>query len=703
MQLNPAMNNMRLRNMQRRSLNDVAAEVERIVDMPIEGPLSTEDVDLVSQYFVKREAYAAGFRLLPKQAEALCAYNDIGGVFGPIPVGFGKTLTSLLISDCCYRQIIEERMQDRDNPDNRNPRALLLIPSNVLEQLRGSDVAMARKNTIFSCPVHYLSGVPKSKRHTLARSGLRGLYVMTYSILSTKDGEEILDMLRPAIIIADEAHNIAGHKNSARAKRFRRHVDHYAPQVVVLSGTITSKTPMDYHYLAKVSLRNNNFMPNSVSLAEAWSTLIDSTASSLGEFKNEAPPQAGPIKPLVKWAQENFPEEEVPDADLLGFRKAYSLRLQSTPGVVGGSTQDLGVSLLIENNDISQEFKESRPGYGDMQTLIKQLTDQWLTPNGDEIEHAFHLWKWRYEVEGCGFYNELYWPEIDTLKRRRSLSTAAAKALLERSQLYHERQQEYASSLRSWIKNNSRPKLDSPMLIGLSMHKHGSKEVGEALYADWLAMKDADFEGRLDRDSRAVRVCDFKILACLNYVQDFLKKNKGEGIIIWYYHQEIGRWMTEVLQEAGIPAVNARAGKEWNEYLRDSSKLRGQVVCCSITAHSEGKNLQHGFWSSYYLQWPRPAKTAEQSLGRTHRTGQKADTVQAVTCNCSEFDKVTFAATLNDAAYTSQTMNSRQKLLYATYNPVPKRVPWTVLAEWGTDPKALTDQAAGLLDGLGDA
>jgi hypothetical protein len=525
---------------------------------------------------------------------------------------------------------------------------------------------------------------------------------MTYSILSAQGAEEMLEAIAPSCIICDEAHNVAGSRGSARAKRFRRYVDTAAPQIIALSGTITRKSPNDYHYLAKTSLGKNNFLPNAVSLAEAWATLIDSMASSLGEFRSVGVPQAGPIMPLVHWAQDKFPEENVTE-DLIGFRKAYALRLRSTPGVVASGNDELGVSLLVENVPVEKTKAESREGYATMQELIKKLKEEWLTPNDDEIEHAMHLWKWRYEIEGAGFYNELYWPEVEVFAKRKKITEAEAEDIIEMSKEYHVLQQDYARGLRGWLKEHSSPNMDTPRNVGLSMHNHGARDVTALLYNTWKAMKTADFEGRIDRDARAVRVCDFKVNHCLEYVQAFraAKATKGEGLIIWHWHQEMGRWMVEVLKAAGIDALACPAGPQFNDIIRDQANA-GRVIVASMRAHGTGKNLQH-FGHAYFLQWPRDAVLAEQVIGRQHRNGQERDECVVTTCHYSEFDRVTFAATLNDAAYISQTLGSRQRLIYATHNPVPRAVSFTVLHEWGTQAKQIGPEARSLLEGLGGA
>jgi hypothetical protein len=688
--------------MQQRSRDTVAAEVERIIRVPMKQTPTEEFIDNINWYYLKPEAYASGFRLLPAQVEALIAYNEQRGGFMDIAVGGGKTYSSLLIGNDCYTRILEKKYKEKGTgaAEDIQPRPLLLIPSYVLQQLRDRDISEARRLTRFSCPVHFLSGVSKQKRLAIARTQRRGLYVMTYSIMSSEDADEILELVNPPCIIGDEGHLLAG-QNSARGKRFRRYVDKHGPEVVVMSGTITNKTPMDYHYMAKASLGQNNFLPNSTTLAQAWSMIIDSNASTLYDSQGGQVPQAGPIKPLVDWCREHFPEEEF-NGDLLSFRKAYNRRLHSTPGVVSTSGNDYGGSLLIENREIPKHKMEATEGYDKMRDLLDQLTTRWVSPNGDELEHAMHIWKWRYEIEGAGFYNDLYWPEPEVLGKRKGLSIRDATDVVKRSVESHNLQQAYAKELRSFLKDNSRTGMDTPKQVGRDMYRHQDANVPAAMYLAWDLWKKSDFEGRIDRDSRAVRVCPYKINACVDYVKKQRKHAKGGGLVVWYYHQAVGAWITEALREAGVDAVNCMAGPNWNSYLVDSEKLKGKVLCCSINAHGTGKNLQYGFDTCYYLQWPRAAKIAAQSIGRFHRKGQDSDLVRAVTCNSTEFDRITMAATLNDAAYVSQTLGKRN-LMYATYNPPPKQVPFTVLQEWGTQAKTLGVEGKRLLSGLAEA
>ena len=68
----------------------------------------------------------------------------------------------------------------------------------------------------------------------------------------------------------------------------------------------------------------------------------------------------------------------------------------------------------------------------------------------------------------------------------------------------------------------------------------------------------------------------------------------------------------------------------------------------------------------------------QQTIGRQHRHLQEYDEVFVTTCNTTEFDHILFGATLNDAAYVHQSQGNKQKLIYATYLPKPRIVPFEV-------------------------
>ena len=138
---------------------------------------------------------------------------------------------------------------------------MLLIPSGLAEQLVETDIKICRKKTIFNMPGWSLAGVPAERRRLIANSNRQGLYIYTYSLLSSKDASDILEAINPELIITDEAHCLM--RASARTRRFNRYIREHQPHVVALSGTMTQKELTEYYELARAALGAYNFLPNS--------------------------------------------------------------------------------------------------------------------------------------------------------------------------------------------------------------------------------------------------------------------------------------------------------------------------------------------------------------------------------------------------------------------------------------------------------
>ena len=659
----------------RRALAEQTVQQEflRIVDVPIWNGLSEEDIEAMSLHYFQQAAYDKGYRLYKEQAEAIYAYSNLKGAFCPIAVGGGKTLASLLIANDAYM--------------NGEDKVMLLVPSSLATQLCDSDIRSWRPLTIFNMPIHRLTGLTPVKRKRLAKSNRRGLYVFSYDLLSRD--YEVLEDVSPGLIILDEAHSVT--KRSARTKRFNRYLHAANPDVVALSGTMTQKALSEYFELARASLKRNNFLPNSVSLTEEWSRLIDVTASGASDYRAGREARPGPLRHLVDWAISNFPDESF-EQSVVGFRKVFQTRLETTPGVICSSGDALPYSLYIHNDPVKNPEKSE--GWGELRRLVRQLENDWLTPNGDEIEEAMHLFRWKYWIEGAGFYTQRYWPTVEKMMEKGKYSyAAAARSILERSQAYHEVQMDYHRELRKWITNNATHGLDTPMLIGLNMTNHGAKNVTQKLFDKWRTWKDAEFDGRIERLKRAVRVCDFKVVKAVEWAK---KLPKTEGGLIWYDNEEMGNWVSERLEAAGVDHLHCKAGSQYNTLLNDKSKCKGKVIVLTINAHYQGKNLQFDR-NQFYLQWPRSAARAEQAIGRQHRKELEYDEVFVTTCNTTEFDMIMYAASLNDAAYVHQSQGNKQKIIYASYDPKPSVVPFEVLLQWGADPKRLNQEGEDVL------
>ncbi len=647
------------------------SELARITKMQVIEPMDKSEVAAYQNENVLSHALQEGFRLFDLQCEAGLAYDLYNGLFAPIGVGWGKTLITLMIANKAYQKGLKK--------------ILLCVPSNVMCQLTQTDIKTARTKIPYNVPTHVVGGLGGLERKSLTKSGKKGVYILPYSYLSVKDTEEMLEAIKPELIICDEAHNLAN-RGSARTKRLMNYVDKHKPEGCALSGTITSKTIRDYFHLIKWCLAEYNPLPNGLQLANEWGSVIDAEATGTygqADSGNTRSAQS-PLLPLIRWAQKVYPNEKFKE-DTPSFRKAYKLRLNSAPGVVSSGDASIGTSLIMSNQPV--ENKEQAPGWKELSDLCKKVTDEWTTPNGDEIEHAIHCWKWLNELWGAGFYNELIWPTADIYAKRKKIGGYEAEDTLKKAWEHHQAGQVYAKCLRTWLGKNSFPGCDTPFLVGHEISRNKAKNVGEEMYVKWADWKKLDFDGRPERDSHAIRVCPFKINHAVAWAKETQSSKELPGGIIWVHHQEAGLWCYDELVRAGLDALHCPAGDRFNELIL-AQQNKNKIIVASMVAHGTGKNLQH-FSNNYFLQWPRQDTQAEQTLGRTHRNGQKADELTVVTNFSTEFDHLNFAACLNDALYIHQTTGNRQKLIYAVYNPLPKIFPSAVLQERGLEPRML--------------
>tara|TARA_R110002095_G_C4251957_1_gene240416 strand:+ start:11187 stop:13295 length:2109 start_codon:yes stop_codon:yes gene_type:complete len=671
--VNPTSRFGKLAKYSKKASPDVA-DIERILGLPIEPDHDENQVEDFSRSHMLAKAFDNGARFLPTQSSAIASYIDVGGGFFPIGVGWGKTGISLYIAELAYKA--------------GTRKILLLVPPQVYAQLTKKDVPFWRKMVNLSVPLHRLGGQPAAMRRRIYKAGRKGLYIVPYSLLSVKDTLEMLEAIDPDLVIADEVHNLKN-RQAARTKRLFgwrdwRKEQGRMPRFVGMSGTITSKSIDDYHHLITWALGDNSPLPRTGALAYAWGQVIDSGSSVIGEF------QTGPLRPLVKWAQDNFSGEVFRDT-ISDFRRAFRLRLTSAPGVVSTGDAEIGTSLIIETMECAKPGKE-------LQDLMVKVKEDFQTPNGDEIDHAIHTFKWLNELS-AGFYNELVWPEIERICARTDLTPPQATAALKKAKEHHVRRQMYHKELRGFL-NDAPLGMDTPMEVARQINQHPEKLNGLLVmaYDNMKVVEEESIEEfglLIEREGRIQRVDSYKIDNAIAWAG---KLPKGKGAILWFWHNGVGTWLRDAAQKAGLDYLFCPAGNQGNEDIIEEMNA-GRVIIASMGAHGTGKNLQH-FQSQLFVQWPRDAKLAEQVLGRLHRNGQLADEITANRYDANGFDTTNFAATLNDSCYVHQSTGQRQKLIYATHNPLPRIFSPEFLREQGADPKMLNPEQRAVMEDL---
>lgn len=656
-------------------------EMDRILELACVDMMTVEETDEFSAGILLATAYEKGFRLFQEQASAIAAYLTEGGGFFPVGVGWGKTGIALMIAERAWKAGKKKIM-------------LMLEPSG-LSQLVKTDIPMWRRLTNLSVPFIILGGRHQKDRQNYYDSSRKGCYIVPYSLLSVGDTMGMLEAIDPDLVIADECHNLKDRK-TARTKRWLAMMKDRDRDLVAMSGTITSKSIEDYRHLIDLALKDASPLPRSAAMAFGWSRVLDSGATITDQH------QAGPLEPLVHWANNQGLTRAPLRLTVSDMREAFTLRMQLAPGVVASPDSQIKASISIEGRTETGElwselgkFWLKAKNWDVLDHHMKRVKDEWLTPNGDEIEHSIHTFKWMVEL-GSGFYNELVWPTEEWVSKHHQVPEGQAADALAQAREAHTLHQKYSKLLRAFFED-SPPGLDTPMAVGLAINQT-PKLLPEDLvlaYTTWKGeiADTIEVHGFLvERLSNAVRICDFKIQKGVAWADQAISKY-GSGII-WVTNIEIGKWMVDALHQAGIPTIHCPAGA--NELIADlfdpDRGTADAIAVTSVRAHGVSKNLQRA-GAQLFLQWPRDATRAEQTLGRVHRNRVEEfrDHVTVNTMNVLPYDHMLFGACLVDTVYQHQT-GSRRKMIYATYDPMPRIFSPEFLKARGASPASLNQR-----------
>lgn len=514
-------------------------------------------------------------RLWPLQSAALHDARMQGGLFAPLGVGHGKGLISYLVLRAMGLT-----------------RGVLLVPAQLREQ--------ARKEHVFW------------NRHFMLPLLDTELFIVSYEDLSSAKKADVLEKIRPQVIIADEAHKLKA-KDSARTKRFLRYMRASGADLVAMSGTITTRSLKDYAHLIELCLRRNAPVP---SPTHAWHDLVEWAEALDSPKKNERPRNPGVLlsfctdDELAKVTSDVFESQQYVRA---GFRR----RLVETPGVVASEEGALGTSLVIS----ARKFNVP----AEVQEILSQTRKTWKIGD-EEIEEATRMWAIMRQLS-LGFYYIWDWPN-----GVRDLPWLAARAA-------------WHKEIREFLQHRSKPGMDSPFLLA------AAAERGDWKSETWHAWK-AERERLSPPPRKPIWFSDYALTEACRFLNE-----APEPALLWYDADAFGRrlaeWSGARFVEPGDAATIERV------------KENPTHLVLSIASHGTGKNLQA--WARQLITCPpQSGSVFEQLLGRTHRPGQTADLVRAdVFCQTPEL-QLSWEQALRDARYLEETTGAKQKLNFAT-------------------------------------
>jgi hypothetical protein len=557
-----------------------SVELDRIVRLPRRPSDPALYPDLTPVY--RREG--GTMSLWPIQSAALAEMAKANGLLAPIGVGHGKTLVTLLAPAA---------MKSR--------RSVLLIPPQLRPQL-------LQKN------------IPDLNRHWLLP--LDRLTVVAYSELSSAKSHDLLDQLKPDLIICDEAH-LVKNRSSARTKRFLRYFkEHPECRFIGLSGTITRKSLLDFAHLSEIALKGRSPVPLNWHVLAEWNDALSVTRDPL-------PP--GALRKLAN-AEElavlDGPRDPV--AVQQAARSAFRRRLVETEGVVATEEGAIGTSLVLTG---------LRPEVPlEVNLALKTLRDTWQI-GADELVDILSVVRVGCQL-AAGFHYRFVWPggepDREWLDARRA----------------------WNSELREILKL-SRKGMDSPMLVENAIDRGDLKS---DFHEPWIAIKDRYGPGGPPRE--VVWVSDFLVQDAIKFAR--VTASKAAPLIIWYQHTAIGE---AIAAAGGLPLFGP--GSKASEDLTRVDAKKNPIIVCSQKAHGTGKQLSD-YSQCLFTTPPASGGDFEQILARQHRPGQLADEVNAYIYVHTEEMRRSFLNAMRDAEYIQTSQGQRQKLLYSTRVDLPE-------------------------------
>lgn len=508
-------------------------------------------------------------QLKPIQAWALYEAATVGGILGPIGVGHGKTLLDLLVPMVAFHMFGAKT-------------ALLLLPPNLKRQFLDVDW-------------HYYGQhwqLPNLAGGRWMTPGKPLLHVVAFSELSGSKSSDLLERIKPDVVVVDEAHSVRN-RTAARTKRFlryfeKRRKDSVPVRLFCWSGTLTSRSLRDYAHLSDYSLGQGSPVPRSWHALEEWAAALDP-----GEYP--APP--GRLKQLG-----------------LPLRDGFQRRLVVSPGVISsGDSASCQASLVIT------ERKVETPAT--IQVHLDALEETWQRPDGEELVDVLSKARCARELS-CGFYYRWRWPRGEPV------------AVIEK---WLQARKDWHKELREKLKKST-THMDSPLLCtkaairweegythverdgeGNELRRfrveprtrNGPQPTWESqFWPEWRRVRDT-----AKPETEAVWLSDFLVEDSLAWLRE------GPGLL-WY---EFAGFAARLRQVGGEGRFKfAGPGTEGD---RAVLLLRAEdSAVASIRAHGTGKNLQQ-FARNLVANPPSDGATWEQLIGRTHRQGQQADEV----------------------------------------------------------------------------
>jgi hypothetical protein len=574
-----------------------SADLRRIIALPRREPSLPEEVVDELTRLLKRPG--GTMRLRPLQALALHDIGIHGGAFLPLDLGEGKTLISLLAAVLLNAQ-----------------RPLLLLRANLIRKTAEERDELSKH---WEIPNH--------------------IRLMSYTMLGLVQSQHDLETYRPDLICCDEVQGLKN-EDASVTRRIGRYIEaHPECRFVGMTGTIMSKSILDFAHIVGWALKDGAPVPLDKQVREAFALALDEKVDN--EFSRLQPGA------LLQLANADEIEEAAGDerkAARLGFRR----RMRETPGVVMSAATGTKVERSLPSGKKEPVRLTIRPLRYDLSATtaahFKALRDDKVLPTGEEIWEAAQVWQHAREL-ALGFHQEWDPPAPAWWRAPRREWFSLVREILSRSRT-----------------------LDSPghveQACDLGHLPTGTPIPGDKLehwrskLAAWRAVRELFVPNPVPRwhDDSALRVA-----------AEWMR----EPGIIWVEHIPFGQRLSEMTGARYYGAEGLAADGHF------ISNAAGEVIIASVDANKEGRNLQR-YHRNLIVTIAESPSLMHQLIGRTHRPLQLHDVIVDVFLGCAEHVRA-WQKAVAQAHSNRDTVGAQNKLLIADVSSWPSALE---MASW---------------------
>lgn len=489
--------------------------------------------------------------------------------------------------------------------------------------------------------------------------GTTPLRLISYSVLSRPANSEILDQLKPQVLLLDEAHRACGQSAiNRRVKRYaadsiRRREEAIARGEPVRaralhllpgSGTLEVKSVEDTQMLCAYSLGTGSPLPIDPNEASAWSKVMD---------VSRRPDRDSRTAVALHTAFGNGPPEKVSNEFLIvseperPLRKGFGKHRMYTPGIITASAEELPASLYISERKPPKMPQAIVDALAEIRTNAKRPDGDILVEKLDQVICARNV--------ACGFYTYWAFPKHPCICLKEDIGPRCDRCLLIDD--WYAKRKAYNKALRSKLLEGQ-VNLDSPKLCEQAAERFWQEPAYEGRLPVWECEEWPpwrDIMDKVEHEEKVKWIDDWLARDAAKWATD----NKG---VVWFSSIAFGRKVAEL---AGIPYFNGGPGAE--ERMAKEKGDRSIVV--SIPAHGAGTDgLQHIFFEQLVCETPASnanSRGYEQLFGRLHRKHQKADVVKsAIYLHVSELWSA-FESALRQSEFNADMTPNKYKLRFA--------------------------------------